>query len=334
MTPKHAIPILLAFTTAGGVALGTSAIAVAETCPSSGAVEQGRPALSAALTASLGVSIPKLTRADCATRRVDRAEVCPSSVRCREADQGSLAACQGADGDATRVSQAPRCGTDGTTASDGEDVPARRLADEAGQADPVEDSSVRDGTLPQGDFGQPMPAEWPGAPGGGASQEGPDGAMPIAPIVVPVNASVVVPRLPGGGAPRVVDRPGTAGGGVPGTTGGGAPGGTAPGQAGRPGGANAPTGPVNPQDRATGDDAPKPEAKEPREENTPSAPPARDAWPGRVSPQAPEPVDAIGSLPFTGAPAGIAAAGAGLLAVGIGATVVRVRRRRRSPGVN
>ncbi|XVQ82613.1 hypothetical protein ACQP2K_27630 [Microbispora siamensis] len=117
-----------------------------------------------------------------------------------------------------------------------------------------------------------------------------------------------------------------------------------------PGGAGGPGG-VMPVQNATQTAQGAPEAAAPEEESeefpeedtseeeAPAEETSEEEWPAGMGPEetmggGPAPVasgpSGGGQLPFTGAPMGVAAAGAGLLAVALGCTLVSARRRRSS----
>lgn len=339
MTRKHAGPILLALTAAGGLALGSSASAAAETCPPpKAAVRENPGSARPILAASLGVFTPRHKRVACGAERLDR--VCPQRPACRENQENRVkrAADCGTDSGARAArAAADRCddrgdGTNATATSGINEIAPAEPTAETGRAARVapgeadiparadsetplkEDGSTR--VVPLG--GPRSPIEAAASLGGTASLGGRGPAGGTGPVGGAGPVGGTAPQ--GGQAAPVVAPPGT-GGGMPVGNAPGQPGQQQPGQPGQPGGApggpgqqTAPGGPVDPG------------ARTPDEENTPEeiSTPPQAADPGDVGPFG----RVSGVLPFTGAPAGIALAGAGLLAAGFGATMVSVRRRR------
>ncbi|MFC0863448.1 hypothetical protein ACFHYQ_14200 [Sphaerimonospora cavernae] len=356
MTRKHAGPILLALTAAGGLALGTSAIAVAAPCPPPKATAWENTSLTPpVLAASLAIFIPRHGPAVCGPSHINRDwpvgpgcrgnrlkrtdHGCLEKPRCGEADEGGRAHhCRNDAGDRAACSrQATPCGDRKATATSGvsEEAPAGP-ADEAGQAGPG-DANTRAPADDGARAGEEV-HEYGEACEGDGAREG-DGVSPRGGCGQPVP--VPCPRRPGRGTapedPAValsVVVPGVVTGGrnAPGRP--GQP--ERAGQPGWPGQGNAPGGPAQPGGRPDPRDASGPVVNPPGETTTPQggftpagktprdiAPPhipvLRDGAPSGHIP---------GGLPFTGAPAGIALAGAGLLAAGAGAALVSVRRRR------
>ncbi|MEU6411042.1 hypothetical protein [Microbispora sp. NPDC046933] len=90
----------------------------------------------------------------------------------------------------------------------------------------------------------------------------------------------------------------------------------------------------NAAQQAAPEAAPAEESEEEEPEEEPEETLEEEAGPVGEAPAGPPPAQAAGGptgggqLPFTGAPVGVAAVGAGLLAVAVGCTLVSARRRR------
>ncbi|GIH71417.1 hypothetical protein [Sphaerimonospora thailandensis] len=365
MTRKHAGPILLALTAAGGLALGTSAVAVAAPCPPPKATARENASLTPpVLAASLAIFIPRHGPAVCGPSHIERVwpvspgcrgnrlkradHVCLDKPRCGEADEGGHAHhCRNDAGDRAACNQrATPCGDRRATATSGvsEEAPAGP-ADEAGQVGPgdantrapADDGVGEDEEVPEYGWAR-EDEEVPEY--GGAREE--DGASLRGGCGQPVP--VPCPRRPGRGTapedPAVALSVVVPGVGTGDRNGPGRPG--RPGQperSGRPGQTgkgNAPGGPAQPGGRPDPRDASGPVVNPPGETATPQGgfTPAGKTPRDIAPPHIPVLRDGVpsghipGGLPFTGAPAGIALAGAGLLAAGAGAALVSVRRRR------